>query len=80
MLVEFVIGSLPFEGFFSWSPSFLQKEPIKILSRTHDQVSNEFLKAPGCLVHFFPLYFKLIRNSNCNRHFSQIQEYDRCRS
>ena len=53
MLVEFVIGSLPFEGFFSWSPSFLQKEPIKILSRTHDQVSNEFLKAPGCLVHFF---------------------------
>ena len=45
MWVEFGIGSLPFEGFFSWLPSFLLKEPIKIRSRTHDQVKNEFLRA-----------------------------------
>ena len=75
MWVEFVIGSLPFEGFFSWSPSFLQKEPIKILSRTHDQVSNEFLRALGCLLGFS----HYIIDQSDNRNLPQIQEYDTCR-
>ena len=40
-------------GVFSLLPSFLLKGPIKTRCRTHDQVSNEFLRAPGCLVDFY---------------------------